>query len=98
MAARDLTQDRLEWCGIRMYRVPPRRDEVERFETPLFGPDPAGIWAYRGPSGQWGAAFHDGMCAYGHSFEEAMEAARLKAIGLLLYEVSRLEALPWRIW
>ncbi len=81
---------------VRLDRVKPRFGESERFETPLFGPFPVGVWASRhGASGQWSAAWIDGVVAHAWDLEEALSDARARAADHLRHHADRLDALSW---
>lgn len=89
------------WFGnVRLDRVQPHGGESDRFETPLFGPHPVGVWiSRRGANHQWCASFRSGVCAYSWDPEDALQEACERAVDSLRHDALRLDRLSvFRRW
>lgn len=83
------------WFGdVRLDRVRAQGKESDRFETPLFGPHPIGVWvSRRSAEHQWCASFRTGVCAYAWDPQDALHEACERAAESCRYQALRLERL-----
>lgn len=92
-ATKEEHPERFRWNGVRFKKVRPLRDDVVRYESEdmlFYG------WVRLCDSGQWMAAFTDGMYSIEWDRDDALESARLKNIDHLYDKAARFEALGYR--
>lgn len=87
--------ERFIWRGLRFSREPNQRDEVLRYACDDFSYH---CWLVMHRSGQWMAAFTNGVYSIERSKEDALESARLKHIDHLYYQAARFEDLEREPW
>ncbi len=92
--AKATPEDRFTWRGLRFQRKPPRGTEVLRYECDDFGYH---CWLRQEQSGQWIAAFVDGVAAIEWEPWTALEGAAKKAIDHYDHCAAALESLL-RAW
>ncbi len=82
--------DRFFWRGLRFKKVPVQRDEVHRYECEDWS---YSCWLTKHRSGQWMAAFTNGVYSIEWNKEDALESAAYKHIEHLQYVADRFKDL-----
>lgn len=78
--------EQIFWSSLIFNQIEAAKDKIVQYET-MWGE--IRLWKWN--STQWGASFIDGVYSIEYSWDEALEAAALKAINVHKQEISELE-------